>query len=328
MIPLQTASPHPVAHIVFSPSGSAVAVAQPHYGVTILNRATGGVLAVCAKPRRAELTGLTFCGDGKYLATASAKGLEVFDANTGALAAANFRRDFKSLQLAERDGNVFGLGLCATGLVWRPDVPNIAAFRSDCRPGHKSIALSPDARFALEPFAAGCRVKLYNVDTMRASGQIERHDDADSREVVVAKFCPQSRRFAFNDGRTISVYDAPARAEDEPPSEAASESHPVGTTVAVAPMPHTLLSPVFTLAPESAPEAGSWYPPFALLGDGRGLLVKRPRNRIQWWDAPTGTVVNEWSWQFEWVTCVAASADGLTAVAGGRFGRVLLWDLE
>jgi WD40 repeat protein len=49
---------------------------------------------------------------------------------------------------------------------------------------------------------------------------------------------------------------------------------------------------------------------------------------VQLWDAPTGTLVNEWSWRFEWVTAVALSADGLTAVAGGRFGRVILWDLE
>ena len=85
---------------------------------------------------------------------------------------------------------------------------------------------------------------------------------------------------------------------------------------------------MFVLRPERASEAGNWLPPFALLADGRGLLVKRPGNRVQLWDAPTGTLVNEWSWRLEWVTCVGVSADGLTAVAGGRFGRVLLWDLE
>jgi len=95
-----------------------------------------------------------------------------------------------------------------------------------------------------------------------------------------------------------------------------------------APRPHVRLEPVFVLRPERAAEAGEWLPPFALLADGRGLLVKRPRNRVQLWDAPTGTLVNEWSWRLEWVTCVAVCADGLTAVAGGRFGRVLLWDLE
>src|SRR4051794_15809730 len=90
MIPLQTASPHPVTHIVFSPDGAAVAVAQPFHGVTILERATGRTLTVCAMPRRAALTSLTFSGNGKFLAAAHAKGLEVFDASTGVPVFRNF----------------------------------------------------------------------------------------------------------------------------------------------------------------------------------------------------------------------------------------------
>jgi hypothetical protein len=326
MIPLQTASRHPVSHIVFSSDGTAVAVAQPHYGVTILDRATGGVLAVCAMPRRGELASLTFCG-GKYLAASHAKGLEVFDATTGRQIAANFRRPFKSLHLAERDGNAIGLGSHTYGPVWQPEKPNDTtdSFHPLASGRNHSMTLSPSARFTLEP-VSGYRVKLLDWDAARDVAEIDRPDDVDSDGPVVAKFCPLSRRFALNDGCTVDVYDTQT---DE--SEQYTDSSPAQTTtgdsVAVAPMPHTLFSPVFRLRPEEASESGKWYPPFALLGDGRGLLVKRPRNRIQWWDAPTGTVVNEWSWRFEWVTCVAASADGLTAVAGGRFGRVLLWDL-
>ena len=83
MIPLQTASPHPVTHIRFSPDGGVIAVAQPHHGGTLLERATGREIAVCAMPRRGGLAGLTFCDGGRYVAAASAKGLEVFDAESG-----------------------------------------------------------------------------------------------------------------------------------------------------------------------------------------------------------------------------------------------------
>src|SRR5262245_24731336 len=123
MIPLQTASTHPVTHIVFSPSGSTVAVAQPHYGVTILDRATGGTLAVCAMPRRTMLTGLTFCGDGKYLAASHARGTEVFDATTGSRVAVNFHARYQWLHLAERAGTAFGMGTYFVGLIWLPGLP-------------------------------------------------------------------------------------------------------------------------------------------------------------------------------------------------------------
>jgi WD40 repeat protein len=326
MIPLQTASRHPVSHIVYSSDGAAVAVAQPHYGVTILDRATGRTLAVCAMPRHTAFTSLTFCGDGKYLAASHAKGLEVFDASTGARVASGFRFYFASLHLTERDGAVFGLGSRTIGFLWRPDPPNDDGFHhANIRSGHGSMALSPDARFTLKP-VSNYRVKLHDVDANRDVAEIERPDDSDSEGPGIGKFCPLGRRFALNDGCTVDVYDAQVDEGDQHTHASLTQHN--GDSVAVAPMPHTLLSSVFKLKPETASEAGKWYPPFALLGDGRGLLVKRPRNRIQWWDAPTGTVVNEWSWRFEWVTCVAASADGLTAVAGGRFGRVILWDLE
>src|SRR6266545_1012677 len=118
MIPLQLGSPHPVSHIIFSPDGSAVAVAQPHTGVTILERASGRTLAVCAMPRRAYLTGLTFCGNGRFVATAHAKGLEVFAATTGAPVFKNFHYP-QPRQLAVR-GNVIVAAAADTYTALRP----------------------------------------------------------------------------------------------------------------------------------------------------------------------------------------------------------------
>lgn len=329
MIPLQTASPHPVTNVVFSPDGAAVAVAQPQYGVTILERGTGRTVAVCAMPRRAGYTGLTFCGAGKYLAASHAKGFEVFDASTGARVAVSLRYQFRELKLAERDGVAYGLGLRFCGPVWRPEAPTETESHFDpLSNGHNHrLWPSPDARFAVGSPSTGRRVKLHDLDAARYAAEIERPDDAETR--LVARFCPVGKRFALNDGRTIDVYDTGSLSEeneDEQPADTPLVQRADGIQVEVAPMPHTVLAPVFSL--KSSDNVTPWYPPFALLADGRGLLVKRPRNRVQLWDAPTGTLVNEWSWRLEWVTCVAVCADGLTAVAGGRFGRLLLWDLE
>jgi WD40 repeat protein len=321
MIPLQTASRHPVTNVAFSPDGSAVAVAQPFHGVTILDRATGRTLALCAMPRRVALTGLAFCGNGKYLAATHAKGLEVFDAATGAVLWQNFHYPESAGRLWVRgDDKVWG-GLSPNYMLLRPlllaRAERIKEKHGPNRDWSKFVASSRDASRVLR--ADENRLFVLNAATQRAVAQAECAAVESPR---VASFCPLSRRFAVNDGRTLDVYDLGEVGEEcDGPAEAEGESP-------VAPMPHTLLEPVFTLTPDNPKEVGSWYPPFALLADGRTLLVKRPRNRVQWWDAPSGSVLGEWSWQFEWVTCVAVSADGLTAVAGGRFGRVMLWDLQ
>jgi hypothetical protein len=333
MIPLQTASRHPVSRIAFSSDGSAVAVAQPHYGVTILDRATGGTLAACAMPRRTDFTGLTFCGGGKYLAAAHAKGLEVFEANSGAQVFRNFRYP-QRFQLAVcgdtllaaplRNYTALYPKLTITDAVAEPESKRALLHRGDLA----FEACSPDGSRLLG--RSRNRFALLRADTAWDIAEVEYPDDEPAPQRVT-QFCPTGRRFAICDGRALDVYDAGESSdegEEEPVADASLARSANGKAVAVAPLPHAVLAPTFTLKPADAAEAGKWYPPFALLADGRGLLVKRPRNRIQWWDAPTGTVVNEWSWRFEWVTCVAVAADGLTAVAGGRFGRVLLWDLE
>jgi WD40 repeat protein len=347
MIPLQTASGHPVSHILFSPDDSAVAVAQPHYGVTLLERATGRTLAVCAMPRRTSLTGLTFCGAGRFLAAAHAKGVEVFDATTGTSIAASFRwprnewhgknRSCRCLTLAEREGDVIGASAGRVRVVWRPDVLHdngfvFATTPAETSPGVRTV--SANGRLALSARVPG--EVLLDLESGRVVAAIEPSNSIRHPRGLVTRFCPLGRRFVFNDGIEVAVYDAGDLTDgDEPDQQPATPlvQRANGTiratrATAVAPMPHALLSPTFTLKPDRYSGERGWYPPFALTADGRGLLVKRPRNRIQLWDAPTGTLLNEWSWQFEWVTCVTASTDGLTAVVGGRFGRVLIWDLE
>src|SRR5262249_58511941 len=108
--------------------------------------------------------------------------------------------------------------------------------------------------------------------------------------------------FAVCDGNDIRVYDAPAPDPDdatgaETPTEPSLVER-AGTPVA--PKPREVLSPIYRLGPaEGTQPAGRWRPPFALTPDGRGLLVRRPRNRVQLWDVATGSHAGEWSWRVE-----------------------------
>ncbi|QJW96462.1 WD40 repeat domain-containing protein [Frigoriglobus tundricola] len=334
MIPLQTGFRHPVTHLLFSPDGSTIAVAQPHSGITLIERASGRTIAVCARPRHAGLTGLTFCGDGRFLAAASAKGIVVFDASTGARVLANAFHLHPRL-LADRGGVVLGATLTKDAAV-RPELGPSGSGLSERltrpvfdRKDFEIAALAPDG--ALVVGSEQGEWWLRGVGNSHLAARVERPATAEPARKSVAKFCPLGRRFAINDGHTLDVYDGAELtegSEDDQPTGPPLVQRANGSQVMVAPMPHVVLAPTFTLAPEKRVAESRWHPPFALAADGRGLLVKRPRNRIQWWDAPSGTLVNEWSWRFEWVTCVAVSADGLTAVAGGRFGRVVVWDLE
>lgn len=323
MIELRTASGHPVSHILFSPDGATVAVAQPHYGVTLLDRTTGQARAVCALPCRALFTGLTFCGESRYLAAASAKGVEVFDTATGAAVATYFRPLCKQLRLADYNGEVIGSEWRVVRGLWRQHADGM--FESNPVADEQKFtnvrALSPDGRLALVIAPMG-RAALTDLTAGRTIAAVEYAEGTPFHQWPgKATFQILGRRFAINDGDTLAVYDA-SELEDERDDQYAD------APPAVAPMPHGVLAPTFVLKPDRPADAGSWFPPFALAADGRGLLVKRPRNRVQLWDAPAGALVNEWSWRLEWVTCVAACADGQTAAAGGRFGRALLWDLD
>lgn len=317
MIPLQTGFTHPVTHVCFSSCGGFVAVAQPHAGVTVFEHGTGRTVCVCHMPRRAELTGLTFCAG--HIVASHQKGTEVFDAHTGAPVALSLRPLLKGLQLAETPGGAFGHGGSASGIVWQPSTPEVLHEVFDILANNKNHlnTLSPHARYAALRWS-GSRMRLEDVRAKRFVADFEITEDVDAKAAVQVRFCPRAERVATCDGHAIRVFDL--RELDAPSDDENDESR--------APRPRERLEPVFVLPPDRTAEVPNWYPPFALLPDGRGLIVKRPRNRIQLWDAPSGVVQYEWSWRLEWVTCVAASPDGLTAAAGGRFGRVLFWDLE
>lgn len=310
---------HPVTHLVFSPDQSVLAVAQPHCGVTLVERASGRTVAVRPLPRRGALTGLAFTGDGRLLVAASAKGVSAFAARTGAPVASRGYGVGCATLLATMPCGV--LELRPDG--WRREHLTAALLAQNFdRPWNierlfgKAVAADPGGRLALVARSLSS-VALLDLARGRVTARLGRPEakSVPYSPLPVAQFCPVGRRVAVNDGATLDVYDLAETPDEDEPADAV-------------PAPRAVLEPTFALRSEKAAEARSWHPPFALLADGRGLLVKRPRNRVQLWDAPANALVAEWSWRLEWVTCLAAAPDGLTAAAGGRFGRVLLWDLD
>jgi hypothetical protein len=109
MLTIQTSSTHPISHVAFSPDGSAFAVVQPHFGVTLCDRATGQVTATMPVPRVGELAAVAFCDGGRKVAVGSHKGVHLFDAATGSRVAVGIGWMFASRALAEQGDKLLSL---------------------------------------------------------------------------------------------------------------------------------------------------------------------------------------------------------------------------
>jgi len=48
---------------------------------------------------------------------------------------------------------------------------------------------------------------------------------------------------------------------------------------------------------------------------------------VRLWDVPHRRLVETYRFHKSWVTCVAASPDGMTAAVGGNDETIVLWDL-
>jgi hypothetical protein len=330
-----TDSGHPVTHVAFAPDGSALAVAQPHTGVTLFDRATGRAVRVVGDPRAAGYTAVTFCNGGAWLATATPKGLEVY-ATDGTRVCRSFHWFMKSLLLAARGPDLLTADARMAFLVTAPPPGQTEPTRTHLWGVDRDVVLTglaPDGRWAL-----GLRPNTRPVLIDGASGSaVAAVDHAlrpppwpefrQLREPSRVVFAAAADRFAASDGESVSVFDRHEPDDDREESVPAPvESEPRAD---LAPPPRGILEPIFRLdPPEKWPADRPWVPPVALTPDGRGLLVRRPRNRVQLWDVDAGRLRNDWGWRLESVTCLAVAPDGLTAAAGGRFGRVVMWDLE
>lgn len=318
---LRLPSGQPVTHVAFSPDGAALAGAQPHTGVTLLDRAAGGPTRTVGTRRATTYTSVVFLDGGAKVAASSSKGLEVSDVATGERVGDPVAHSHLSYcrlvgcgprLLAAVNGVALEISL-------PPDAPapgwrtlwDKAVTHTIAPDGRRAVATRARAGPELIDLTTGKR--LAAVRHPLRGGPYRNPYPASAADIV---FAGDANRFAVCDGKTVEVFDP---ADEDDPEEAGGASIP---------RPRAVLDPVFRLdPPEPWPAGGRWQPPVALTPDGRGLLVRRPRQRVQLWDVDAGSLRCEWQWRVDAVLCLAAAPDGLTAAAGGRFGRVVTWDL-
>jgi WD40 repeat protein len=342
MLAIQVRSTHPVSHVAFSPDGTTFAVGQPHTGVTLCDRASGQALTTMSVSRAGELTSVVFCDGGRKLAASFYKGFYVFEVATGAALARQSGYTLSNAVLATSAGGLLAVNYRGLREVQLPQAPH-EPIRSLSRPlttRSARVGLSPCGRWV---FGVYERIgpSLTSTVTGKFAATIEHpyRNRNNYHDRVAVAFAADGSRLAVCDGNDVVVYDTPTETPDEDDELASVQ----GAGLPVAPKPRLLLEPVFRIGPpedfrpaarprldfvdEVTPPNPRWYPPVAFTPDGRRLLVRRPRNRVQLWDVATASCAAEWSWRIE-VTCLAVAPDGLTAVAGGRFGRAVAWDME
>jgi WD40 repeat protein len=342
MLVIQTNSRHPVSHVAFTPDGGAFALVQPHSGVTLCDRVSGQVKVAMPVPRMGELTAIAFCNGGTKLAVGSRKGLHLFDTATGKLLAGRTGGMFASRALVPQGDDLLALTWSVPRDIRLPRAAGEPLVSSSRRMTTRAtlLTLSPCGRWVVGAYARS-GLSLSDTHTRRVVATIDYLERPPHPRQFAVTFAANSSRFAVGDGYDIRVYDTPDQdsGDEDQESEFAERAE---SDVPVAPKPKVVLRAVFRLAPpddyqpvlprlhfadESEVPNPRWFPPVALTPDGRGLLVRRPRNRVQLWDVASGRHAGEWSWRQE-VTCLAVAPDGLTAVAGCRFGRAVAWDLE
>jgi hypothetical protein len=329
---LRSASGHPVSHVAYSPDGATFAAAQPHSGVTLHDRITGAPIRTAGSNRIAAYRGLVYVNGGARLVASTPKGVEVFDVAND-MAAAMHHRIGKDALLGTNGDDLFAAWATWVELVgfsdalpeshdlWRPGNVHIEGFSADGRlvawvTQTNRLIVSNLFATQIGRVTATAEVSgLKRLPLVQTEGGLRRPPGP---ERVV--FAPRGDRFAVRTGKAVVVFDLPSD-DDEPEEEDEDDEK--------APPPHGVLHAVCSIpAPEKWPKETAWVPPVAFTPNGRSLLVRRPQQQVQLWDVGSGTKLNQWNWQLEGVSCLVVAPDGLTAVAGGRFGKVVVWDLE
>jgi hypothetical protein len=147
---------------------------------------------------------------------------------------------------------------------------------------------------------------------------------------------PDGRRWAATEatrrrGAVTRIDDAPtARAVEEVDARISRLTlSPDSRTLAATAMRKVVLFEAGTLAVQGVLEGTSKavndlaFPP-----DGRMLFTVTSDGTVRVWDRSSARVVKEFDWNIGPLTAVACSPDGTLAAAGGKGGRVAVWDVD
>jgi hypothetical protein len=176
-----------------------------------------------------------------------------------------------------------------------------------------NAALTADHRFALGR-APRPNDRVIVCDLARSALVASDLDLTEARirySPVHTAFTPDVTRIVAVTRRALAVFELP----------------PLGLSALDLPVIAPVLHPALVV-PLTLPQPDPNPPPFAILPDGHKILVRGERSRIELRSLATGEVETVWKWQLPRVNALAVAADGLTAVAGGLSGLVVIWDLD
>jgi hypothetical protein len=332
MFTVNTPAPHPITRVVFHPNGVTFAVAQPNYGVTMLDR-MGSIVGTLPIPRVSDYSAMLFTHGGAKLVVASPRGITVCDASSGKVLIQRGKDSLAGAVLADRGDHL----ISATPQSLRQlrissgDEPTLSVGAFLLQSKATVVALSPCGRWGFGVYGR-VRPSLLDLVKCRVAMAVDhpyRSEGTPRMPRPAVTFAPNGERFAVADGNDVTVFDSPSNIPEEPDDDTDQDNsllQQAGNPIA--PKPRAVLEPLFKLDRPSGVSACDWRPQLAFTPDARGLLIQRPRNRVQLWDVATGGHLAEWSWRLDSLTCLAIAPDGLTAVAGARHGCVVVWDLE
>lgn len=317
MIRFQFPQGHPMQRVAYTPDSLAVVTAQPHTGVFVRDRFNGQTIRELPMTSVAAFTRLMVSECGYVVVVGGGRVFYFGEQEPGAFLTHN--RVSEAVAVGDHARYVY------------LDRPQCHLFSVDLRPrrydGNNSvthiatsgtvIAMSPDGRGAVAVRQRG-KPQLVELTTGQTVAELNFTLRRFAAAITgFAVFAPYAAAVALGDGESIAVFDLSefdwATVPDKP-----RQLHPICQLDRPDPTAGGTVKDR---------KAERWLPPLAFTPDGRHFLTLGLRERVQLYDAKSGGVAEQWGWRMEDVTCLAVAPDGLTACAGGRRGRLTVWDL-
>lgn len=323
MIRFQFPQGHPMARVAYTPDSLAVVTAQPHTGVYVRDRFNGQTIR---EFRLLDVAGyhlLMVSQCGQHLGMLHVRRLEVYPMASGdatlttSYHVAAFAILGERCRVVIRDQYTNNNEVREWSVVVDPVIGHNPSPMVPIGTSGTVIAMSPDGRGAVAVRQRG-KPQLVELTTGQTVAELNFTLRRTPAGITgFAEFAPNAVSVALGNGEKIAVFDLS------------------GFDWATVPEKPRQLHPLCELDRPDPTAGGTvkdrdaehWLPPLAFTPDGRHFLTLGLRERVQLFDAKSGGVAEQWGWRMEDVTCLAVAPDGLTACAGGRRGRLTVWDL-
>lgn len=293
---------HPVARLAFTPDGRHVVTCQPHTAVCVRDVETGDAVRTIKTPGVTNFYSVVFEPDGDRTLVTSNRNAVCFFLSK---ASESVFSGVQSIAAFTTSRLRFVVQSRVIDCDFIPfETRYLVAERHQFSSSALLVGLTCDGKYSI-----GVRERNRPVLIAVEAGTIAVELDHTSCTKRPVSVTAGPDRVALCDGRTLRVFDTSGLADVVP----GKRSKPV-------------LPAMLTVDAPDGVEA--WSPPVAFTPDGNGMLVGGPRERVQLWDVPSREKRCEWNWRLEKLMSLAVAPDGLTAAAGGRLGRVVVWDLE